>query len=120
MTSDDMVKNVLDNIEAYDGQDDVINKIPLMLSFENNKIILDSLLENELNEENMKYLDGTIFCYPSDFVLRVFKMLRGKEIDVIIDNKLNANVIKYTSQLIQKQMSYEFPPQIIYRKEHFD
>ena len=120
MTSDDMVKNVLDNIEAYDGQDDVINKIPLMLSFENNKIILDSLLENELYEENMKYLDGTIFCYPSDFVLRVFKMLRGKEIDVIIDNKLNANVIKYTSQLIQKQMSYEFPPQIIYRKEHFD
>ena len=65
----------------------------------------------------MEYLDGTIFCYPNEIVLNVFKILKQKEVDVIINNKLNANVIKYVTQMIQKQMNYEFPAPIIYRPE---
>ena len=117
LTSDDMVNNVLANIDGFEGNINILHKIPIMLDNNNNQIILDALVEYGLNKDDMEYLDGTIFCYPNEIVLNVFKILKQKEVDVIINNKLNANVIKYVTQMIQKQMNYEFPAPIIYRPE---
>ncbi len=114
--SDTIALNVIDNIKGYiDDEEEIINKIPIMLDYENNKIILTEFLSNGLNIDNMKYFDGTVFCYPSKYVLQVIKVMKNNNVDIMIDNKLNPNFIKYVTQLIHKQTRYELPPLIIYR-----
>ena len=117
MTSDDIARNVSENIEMYENADseDLIYKIPLMLDAANSGIILDELKSNGLDVEHIEHLDSTIFCYPSTYVIQVIKILKSSNVDIILENKLNPNMIKYITQIIQNQMRYDFPPPIIRR-----
>ena len=117
MTSDDIARNVSENIEMYENSEseDLIYKIPLMLDAANSGIILDELKNNGLDIEHIEHLDSTVFCYPSTYVIQVIKILKGSNVDIILENKLNPNVIKYITQVIQNQMRYDFPPPVMRR-----
>ena len=119
VSSDIIATNVMDNINMFiDDEEGVLDKMPIMLSADNNRAILTELLDNGLNIDDIKLLDGTIFCYPAEFVSKVLRIMKGREVDIFMDKKLNPNVIKYITQLIHKQTNYELPPIIIYRPEN--
>ena len=115
LTSKIICQNVLDNIKTFDGDIEILKKVPIMLNANNNNDIMDLLVDNGLDEDNISNLDGTIFCYPKKYVTKVFEILDNQNISVIDDNKLNPNVIRYISQLIQRETNHGFPPKIIVR-----
>ncbi|MBR4178672.1 MAG: hypothetical protein IKR57_04935 [Bacilli bacterium] len=115
LSCDDIIENVISNIKMFNEDTDILSKIPIMLDAVNNKEIYNALLDNGLEEDKIEYIDGTIFCYNNKYVIKVFNILKEKEIDVLINDKLNPNIIRYVTQMIHKETTNKLAPMIMYR-----
>ena len=115
LSCDDIIENVISNIKMFNEETDILSKIPIMLDAVNNKEIYNALLDNGLEEDKIEYIDGTIFCYNNKYVIKVFNILKEKEIDVLINDKLNPNIIRYVTQMIHKETTNKLAPMIMYR-----
>ena len=115
LKSDDIIENVLTNIKVFNEDTDILSKIPIMLDANNNKEIYNALLDNGMEVEKIDLIDGTVFCYNYKYVIKVLNILKEKEIDIIIEDKLNPNIIRYITQMIHKETTNKLAPMILYR-----
>lgn len=119
-SKEEILKNVSMNMEMFSSNSNLIKKLPIMLSADNNKLILDLLIENGLKIDEIGSLDGTIFCYPNEYVAEVIKVMNRHNIKIIENNKINSQFIIYISQLLKNKTSMQTPPPIIMREKFFD
>lgn len=113
--SEEYVQNVSNNIDLFSSNTDVLFKVPILLNSENNKLVLDLLIDNGLDVGELDNFDSTIMCYPNELVKEVIKIMKKHNVDIIINNSVNDNLLTYVSQIMQKKMAYEFPPMIVHR-----
>jgi len=94
------IEHLRENCELFKDYPNVLSNIPIFLDGDDNKKILDLLIENGFNINNFETLDTTIFCMPYILVQTVIKTLQTAGVPVITSNNINPLYFDYVENIL--------------------
>ncbi|MBE6160237.1 MAG: hypothetical protein E7157_04235 [Lactobacillales bacterium] len=98
------LENIKENIKFFKNNKKLLRVMPLMLDFEDNKYILNILINNGLDINNLEEFDSTILCFPVKLVEFIERLFSINNIPLIVDNNVNPLVLNVIS-LISNNMT---------------
>lgn len=98
LTREDKIQNIKDNVREFSGKR-ILRKLPILLSAENNKRVIELLEENGLEESMMDKIDSTIFCIPSEMLSIIISRMNDMDIPFIENGEMNSIVFNILEEL---------------------
>lgn len=89
LSFEEMYDNFIENIIFFKSKPDILDKIPLILNPQNNKNVLNLLVENGLDLNMIGQLESDVLCFPFDLTNAVVNRMKDNNIPIFIENNIN-------------------------------